>query len=270
MSVSGSNFKLSKWYLDCINSEGEAIIIYAAKITYNKLVIPYNSVIYSFNGNKFFHKSRFRKLSFPEITSSKIIFKDKKHEIYGQWESETPGISQEIFKSENGIAHWNCHHPKANAVVEFNNTSRINGLGYVEHISLTIEPWNIPMRQLKWGRFISSEAYIVWIEMKNDPLQQWLWYNGKLLPNCTITNDAILINEKNAELVFSRKIIIESEKKVSNLVKSLVEFIPGLRKKMTSSFLYADETKWLSKGTLKCAGQTKSNGWVIHEFVNFE
>ena len=70
------------------------------------------------------------------------------------------------------------------------------------------------------------------------------------MPECEITDEYIKIQEKEIELSLIKKRVIESEKKIFNLAKSLFAIIPGLSKTITGSFLNADETKWLSQGVL--------------------
>lgn len=269
MNVSDSKFNLSKWYFDCVNDRGEAVIIYAARLKFNRITVPYNSIIFSTNTKGFLQKSRFRNLSFPEIHENYITFNDIKHGVMGRWESSASELHSRLFDTDTGVLDWHCLQPRSRSIVVIDNGHKIEGFGYAEHLSLTIEPWKLPMNQLRWGRYVSETDYLVWIEIKSNPTKKWIWYNGEPISICYITDDNIEIPEKGVELIFTKKQLIESEKKIFNIAKSLLTYLPGITKTITGDFLNADETKWLSFGILKLNGVKKSEGWVVHERVNF-
>ena len=269
MNVSDSKFNLLKWYLDCVNDKGEAIIIYAASLKFHGVKVPYNSIIYSTNNQKFIHKSRFRNLSFPKINGNSIIFNDKKYSISGSWKSSANEIHTRLFNSDNGTLDWHCLQPRSKSIVIIGKDNKFEGFGYAENLSLTIEPWKIPMTQLRWGRFTSETDYLVWIEIKSNPIKKWIWHNGSPISNCEISDEKITIKKTGIQLLFTNRRIIESEKKIFNIAKSLLSLIPRISNTITADFLNADETKWLSLGILKQNGIIKSQGWIIHEWVEF-
>jgi len=122
---------------------------------------------------------------------------------------------------------------------------------------------------LRWGRFGSSHNQIVWIELRKNKINQWLWYNGERIEKCTINDDSILVPEKNFTLNLDQGVILESETKIYAVVKDLLKYIPGFNKVIPLDFLMAQETKWLSKGQINSDGKTIDKGMAIHEFVNF-
>ena len=101
INTSKSKFSLSKWYFDCVNDRGETIILYAAKLQFNKISVPYNSIIYRIGKNGFIHKSRFRNLSFPEILNNEIRFNDPKYEVVAVMVSTIAQIDEIQKESDN-------------------------------------------------------------------------------------------------------------------------------------------------------------------------
>ncbi len=269
MNRSDTRFKLIKWYLDCVNDKGEAIIIYAASLKFHGVTVPYNSIIHSTNDHEFLHKSRFRNPSSPKIHENCITLDDNRYAISGKWESSANGIHSRLFDSDNGVLDWNCVQPQSKSIVNIGMDNKYEGFGYAEKLSLTIEPWKIPMSRLRWGRFVSETDYLVWIEITSDPVKKWIWHNGSKISACDISDERITIFETGVELLLTNKTTIESEKKIFNIAKSLLGLLPQISKTMTADFLNADETKWLSFGILKQNGISKSRGWVIHERVDF-
>ena len=39
-----------------------------------------------------------------------------------------------------------------------------NGLGYAECLTVTVPPWQLPIRQLRWGRFVAPDRSLAWID----------------------------------------------------------------------------------------------------------
>ncbi len=262
-------FHLNKWFLDFVGNNGETMIFYAAKLTWRGLVVPYTSFLYYDPLVGVRQKSRFRNIQIPEKAKSIITWSDSKFDVEGRWESLANPLQARLFDSEEGYLDWNCYQPASKVHLKIKNRI-LEGRGYVEQLILTAPPWNIPMDELRWGRFGSSENQLVWIELREDNKKQWLWLNGKKIENCTIKDDYIFIPEKNYTLKLDQGVILESEKKINSVVKNLVDYLPGFNKIIPLKFLMAQEFKWLSKCQLINDGNTISTGMAIHELVNFK
>ena len=49
---------------------------------------------------------------------------------------------------------------------------REEGTGYAERLELSIRPWRLPIRELRWGRFVSEGASMAWIDWQGaDPTE---------------------------------------------------------------------------------------------------
>ncbi|NND79531.1 MAG: hypothetical protein HKN53_06515, partial [Maribacter sp.] len=108
-----------------------------------------------------------------------------------------------------------------------------------------------------------------WIELRKETKQQWLWLNGERIINCTIEDDQISSSEKNFLLKLDCAVVLESEKKIYQVVHKLLRYLPGFNKLMPAEFLMADNHKWLSKGAFQKNGSPVTHGMAIHEWVNF-
>jgi len=263
-------FQLNKWFLDFVGNNGEAMIFYTAKLTWQGLVVPYTSWLCYEPSIGVSHKSRFRNIQTPEKTESLITWNDSKFDIEGTWKSLTNPLQARLFDSDEGYLDWKCFQPASKVQLRINNRI-IEGKGYAEQLILTALPWKIPMDELRWGQYVSNENHIVWIELREEEKQQWLWLNGKKIETCIIIeDDHISIPEKNVTLKLDKGVILESEKKIYSVFEKLSHYIPGFNKVMPMNFLMADEFKWLSKGEFQTHGKTISSGSAIHEFVNFK
>ncbi|HSH19118.1 MAG TPA: hypothetical protein VLA03_01620 [Draconibacterium sp.] len=265
----GSDFHLNKWFLDFIGENGEAMIFYAAKLTWRGLSASYTSwLIYNaVSGVNL--KSRFRKVQFPQLKEKVVIWSDLIFGVSGIWESLAETIQSRIFDSEKGYLDWKCFQPASKVQLKINDKV-LEGRGYVEQLILTLPPWKIPMDELRWGRFVSEENIMVWIELREKEKQQWLWLNGEKTDRCTIEDDFISIPGKNIILNMDCAVLLESEKKIYSVVERLIRYIPGFNKVMPLNFIMADEYKWLSNGKLYKNDKLISKGMAIHELVNFK
>ena len=263
------NFYLNKWFLDFIGENGEAMIFYAATLYWNKLEVSYTSWLSYDPVGGVSQTSRFRKINIPENNAGIITWDDSKFGVSGCWESMVVPINARLFDSREGFIDWKCHQPESMVTLKINDRI-IRGIGYAEQLILTVLPWKIPMDELRWGRFGSSENYMVWIEIRGSEKKQWLWLNGEKIEDCIIEDDNIFIAEKDISLRLDRDVTLESEKKIFSIVESLIRYIPGINKLIPMRFLMADECKWLSKGILFKRDAIIANGSVIHELVNFK
>lgn len=263
-----SHFHLNKWFLDFIGNNGETIIFYSAKLSWKGFTAHYASWIDYNPKSGVKVKSHFLNVKAPEIKDKLITWHDNKFKISGTWESMAKPLHARIFESDDGYLDWNCFQPASSVRLKIKDKI-INGNGYVEQLILTTPPWHIPMNDLRWGRFHSHHDTVVWIELRKVEKQQWLWLNGEKLMNCSIEDSHISSTEKSFLLKLDRNVVLESEKKIFQVVQKLLRYLPGFNKLMPSKFLMADNHKWISKGEFKKNGSPVTQGMAIHEWVNF-
>lgn len=263
-----SDFHLNKWFLDFIGDKGEAMIVYAAKLSWKGITVHYASWIRYDPEGGVKVRSHFRNVQLPVKNDQLISWQHDKFKLSGTWESVSEPLQARIFDSDAGYLDWNCFQPASKVTLSINDKI-IEGNGYVEQLILTCPPWHIPMNDLRWGRFRSSLDTMVWIELRNENKQQWLWLNGKQIINCTIEDDHVSSEKENFLLKLDRHGIIESDKKIYQVVHKLLRYMPGFNKLMPAKFLMADNHKWLSQGEFQKNGGAVSKGMAIHEWVNF-
>ena len=265
---SAGNFYLNKWFLDFIADDGETMIFYSAQLKWYGLSVSYTSWIHYDLSSGTHVKSRFHNVETPFLDGNVITWEDKKFGVSGTWESLSECLQARIFDSPEGSLEWECFQPASRVTLKFKDRI-ITGKGYVEQLILTTLPWKIPMDQLRWGRFGSAENTIVWIELKGEETKQWLWLNGGKVENCSILDNQISMPGKELTLNLDRGVVLESEKKIFQVVRKLIRYLPGFGKTVPMNFLMADEYKWLSKAQLHSNSVKMENGMAIHELVNF-
>lgn len=266
---SQKGFNLSKWFLDFISDEGEAMIFYAAKLKWHGLEVTYTSWLRYNPANGVSNRSRFHRINMPERNDSTILWSDHRFGVEGKWKTMTSPLQARLFESDEGYLDWNCFQPMSEVSIKIKDKT-FEGIGYAEQLVMTVDPWKIPMNELRWGRYGTQENYIVWIEVRADEKQQWIWLNGEKINKANIEDNQISIPTKKISLELDKSVVLESEQKIFHVVKKLRNFLPGFKRSMPIQFLMADEYKWLSKGILKKDGKEIDAGPAIHEFVNFK
>lgn len=259
---------LNKWYLDFVGNNGEAMIFYAAKLSWKGFTVNYGSWIYYDPESGAKERSHFRNVNFPEKKDNVITWHDDEFKVSGSWESVAKPLQARLFESDRGYLDWNCFQPASRVQIKIKDKI-IEGEGYLEQLILTAPPWHIPMNDLRWGRFHSLYDTMVWIELRKENKQQWLWLNGEKITNCSIEDDHISSSEMNFLLKLDRGVVLESENKIYRVMHKLLQYMPGFNKLMPTKFLMAYNHKWLSKGEFQKKGRPVMHGIAIHEWVNF-
>jgi hypothetical protein len=262
-------FLLEKWFLDFVTDEGEAYIFYAAKMRWHKITVPYKSVLHYSPATGKMHRARFNNVRFPLIKDKTISWKDSALKVDGIWEARADSLNAQLFASVEGRLEWNCFQPTSMVKVKVGDID-LNGLGYAEQLILTVEPWKIPMKELRWGRFVSATDSLLWIEIKSEQTKQWIWFNGEKADNAIVSDTEIIIQSVDIRLKLENRQVIESEKKINQVVKRMLRFIPGFKHSIPFNFLSAEEYKWISRGSLYKNGLPEGEGWVIHEYIDFK
>ena len=262
------SFKITKWYLDFVGENGEAMIFYAAEIYWKGLNVPYASILVKLPGKDIIHKTSLKKGALPHLDGDALSWSNTNLGLQGLWEQEGLPLNACLFESEEGSLTWNCWQPSSRVTLTFNG-ERIEGKGYAEELILTIPAWKIPMRELRWGRSLSEESYTVWIEINGVETRKWLWYNGERMTHFEVGDAQVLIHDKRVLLKLNQAETLEHEQKIHNVVKLLVRYLPGFHKIIPTNFLMAEGFKWFSKVEEHHTDGSVRTGSAIHEYINF-
>lgn len=266
--MESSPFHLNKWFLDFVGNDGEAMIFYAAKLSWKGLAVHYGSWLQYHPGTGVQEKSHFGNVSFPEKKDELISWHDPEFEVSGIWEGVEQPLQARLFESERGHLDWHCHQPASRVRLQIKDQI-IEGEGYAEQLILTAPPWQIPMHDLRWGRFRSPDVTMVWIELRKESRPQWVWLNGERIGNCSIEDDHLSSPDPDFELKLDRRVVLESENKISSVVGKLLHYLPGFQRLIPIPFLMAYQKKWFSKAEFQYKGGIVTQGNAIHEWVNF-
>jgi hypothetical protein len=167
-----------------------------------------------------------------------------------------------VYEEAGGSIVWNCLQPGSRVRVR-SGDRELEGLGYAECLTVTVAPWNLPLRQLRWGRFVSAVHSLAWVDWQGEHSASLAVVDG---------SECKLLSVSESEVAVDGGIlrIAEGVSLRGGRLRSTV--LPGaraLKRLFPASLFNIREQKWKSRGTLIDRGET-SHGWVIHEVVEWE
>ncbi len=257
-----SNFNLEKHYLDCIDEKGNCFIIYQANLEYYFIRFGYSGLLFSDMKGKKIERSFLRK---RVVRSSSDLFKKFENpllDISGILKMKDQPLTSFTFKDlQNHELIWDCHHPKVLTEIKYHNNS-YKGFGYGETLHLTIKPWNLPLTELRWGRFLSENYTVIWNNWKGKYPVNKIFCNGVEYNDSVFEKDRILFGAKIYCLTFSDIAIIRK-----GTLANLFSKIPWLRIILPGNILKLLEIKYKAKSTLGINSEIKATGWSLFENV---
>ena len=251
-------FHLSKWYLDCVTDSGNTSIAYVGDLAWGPAHLHYSSLLRS-AGNNVTQQNSLRRPSMPEVNGSSISWNSAPFEFAAKWQADSTEVRETVFKNEEGSVEWHCLMPRAHV-----RTGNDSGLGYIEHLSMTIAPWKIPIQYLRWGRFCSPSDWAVWIDWQGEFSKRVLHLNGKSVPGSTVEDEQITFDD-GSRLTMDRSLTLRK----GPLGTTALSSIPGVSKTFPARLLQVYECKWRSRARLECPRRSPVEGWAIHEIVSW-
>jgi len=235
-----SMFELTKWYADAVSATGEFWIGYRARLRYGGLSLHYSSIL---DGKGQRHSLRRGGLAAPGA----------------RWQSAWPPVRAVLYRSPDGVIDWRCLVPGGPASV-----AGVDGFGYAERLRLTIPPWRLPIRTLRWGRFISAQRSLVWIDWDGDSTCRAVFLNGRPAIAVRIDDGEVELAD-GTRAIFDRGLVVRS----GSLGRTVLGAIPGLRRAAPARIFQVDECKWRSRTTVSGPDGASEEGWSIHEVVRW-
>lgn len=250
-------FHLSKWYLDCVTDSGNASIVYVGELRWGPVHLCYSSLLRSI-GDDVKQQNSLRSPTMPAITGDEVSWNSPQFNFSGVWRSNSSQVQETVFANEEGSVEWRCLMPAAH--VQAGNDF---GLGYVEHLTMTIAPWKIPIQRLRWGRFCGASDSVVWIDWDGELSKRILYANGKGVSGSIIEDGELTFEE--SRLTMDRSLTLRN----GPLGTTALSSIPGISKTFPVQLLQVNECKWRSRARLERANRPAVEGWAIHEVVSW-
>lgn len=266
-----SSFNLSKWYLDCVSDDGTALIGYWARLGWGSLALEYAAALYAPAEGEPRQIHALRSLTAPELVGPECRWRCAPLRLEGRWVAQDSPVAQNLLATPAGGIRWQLHQPRAEAQIRLDTGSgahEIRGLGYVEELQLTIPPWQLPFDVLLWGRFLSPEHALVWIQWERETApdesrQRFVFLDGEQADEALISADGVRLPVGELRFTQSRPL------REGQLAVTVLGAVPGLVALLPRRFRGIHEAKRLSRGELQQGGGAPSTGWSIHEVVRW-
>jgi len=254
-------FSLVKWYMDCVTEPGTTAILYCAEICWRSVKASYSSILLADGNTVSTQTSMTRHRLDSDSGAGKIDVEFPALDVIGTWTAATPPVQHTMFEDSRGSVLWNCLQPSSSVSLHVGGRE-LTGLGYAECLTLTIPPWQLPMRQLRWGRFVSAQDSLAWIDWQGPYSTSLAVHNGRKCETRSISESEIVLED--ATLRMNQPLTLRSGALASTILPSA----PFLRSLLPRSLFNIAEKKWRGRGSLETNGH-QSLGWVIHEVVDW-
>jgi hypothetical protein len=251
-------FQLSKWYLDSVTESGNASIAYVGALRWGPLHLRYASLLRS-AGHEVTQRNSLRQPRLPAVTGELVSWSAEPLDFAGTWHTDSTELRETVFANEEGSVEWHCLVPCGRS-----DAAGDAGLGYVEHLTMTVAPWRIPIRELRWGRFCSASDWAVWIDWQGEYSRRIVYRNGEAAPAARIEDSEVLFDD-GARLAMDRSLSLRN----GALGTTALSSIPGVSRIFPARLLQVTECKWRSRARLERPGRPAVEGWAIHEVVRW-
>jgi hypothetical protein len=254
-------FFLRKHYMDVVCDDGQVFVGYAAVVRWKSLALGYHGYLRLDAQAGLRGRNRFRSGRPPCFEPPLLQWQAPG--IEGRWHSLAPSLEESLLRREDGEVVWKCLQPRAEAVVRLEGEAPLAGLGYSEALEMTIEPWNLPIRELRWGRFHGPDQTLVWIEWRGAQPLQLVFHNGRRCAWAEIEDQGL--RAEGVDLRLSDPAPLRG----GELESTVFSRSRWLRRLLPASILRLDERKWCSRGVLQEGEGVAVAGRAIHEVVRW-
>ena len=264
-----AHFSLVKWYMDCVSDVGEVAIVYSARVHWRGIRLAYSNLIWTDGATgkstSSMHGAKIRR------DGQQIFVASPQLGIQGKWTARAVPVERTVYACESGSVIWSCLQPAASVSLS-TGEKKLAGAGYAECLTLTLPPWQLPLRHLQWGRFVSdadastpetlTPDALTWIDWKGPYALSLAIHNGASYEGASVSTTEVAWD--GGRLRIEEPLALRA----GRLGSTVLPAAPALSKIFPHSLFNIEEKKWRSRGILETPDH-QSRGWVIHETVDW-
>ena len=259
---SDDGFRLTKWYMDCFEAGGRVAIAYWASLAWRSLGFAWSSVAVYDPDSPVRQASALGRAAEPCLDGRRLTWRDPGIETVVEADVLQTGASIRLFSRGTGSVEWTCAVPAADASVCAPGGVVVRGRGYAERLVLTLPPWQLPIRELRWGRWIAAESprSLVWIDWRGAAPATWVLRDGALCPGATVSDTEVraggdLVSIGARQLLHSRRL------------DDVFGGIAPLRGLVPAAVLAIEDTRWACQAPMQSSEGAVVPGSAIAELV---
>ena len=246
--------------MDCVTELGDTAIIYCADVRWRQIRGVFSSILTA-HGESISSRTSMTGGQQPTVDGDILSIDLPKLGISGKWKSAANAVQRNVFEDPSGSVYWNCLQPKSEVVLNIQNR-QLTGLGYAECLTLTLPPWQLPMKRLRWGRYVSPDDSLAWVDWQGLYSTTFAFHNGQECLPESVSDSRIVLPGGTLSMTHSLPL------RSGQLGETLLPGAPGLARLFPLSLFKIEEYKWRSRGSFS-GSDHKSSGWVIHEVVHW-
>lgn len=256
-------FELVKWYLDAVEPDGAASIAYWASLTWLGVSVAWHNATRYAPGQPPAERSSLRAVPPPVFEERRVAWHSERVGLETTHDAVTPGVSVTLLDDARGRIVWECLAPSARTRFTRDGAAT-DATGYAERMTMTVVPWELPIDELRWGRWMSDDASqsLVWIDWRGPLPSRWVVHQGALCADAEVRDDRLAMGAGQLSLGEPR---VLHDRSVGKLLRSLA----GMARIAARIPMAWHETKWCCRATWSDRSHTNTTGWAIHEIVRF-
>jgi hypothetical protein len=255
-------FALTKWYFDCVAPDGRTVIGYWASLAWRGAALTWQSVSLYEAGRPPVVRSSLASAPPPHVAGGRMTWDSPSLACIAHIEGRGVPIEERLLDCDAGVIEWRVEAPAAAVSFELDGIPPVLGAGYAERIFIGIPVWHLPIRELRWGRWLDAAATrsVVWIDWRGDLPRTWVFVDGIKVPDGTVTDEGVRAGAMTIALGERRTL---HERRFAQTAAA----IPPLHALLPKSMLALRETKWLSAAMLQDVNAAAQAGSAIHELA---
>ncbi|MBL0928275.1 MAG: hypothetical protein IBJ11_11600 [Phycisphaerales bacterium] len=261
-----AKLRIEKVYLDVVSERGDAAVVYAMDLWWGPLRLAAASILLAPADERAAAHTWLGERPVRE-GPSEIGFESARAGVVGRWAvvGRVPGEFLLYEEGERAV-RWACLAPAADAALSWQGRT-VMGRGYAERLTMTIEPWRLPIDLLRWGRYAGPDASVVWISWHSDdrpdPTRRVLLVDGEEVAMSGSDDQGVWWDR--GRLMLEPVRTLRDQPLAGGPVAAVARLVPGL----PVAFLRSHETKWLSRAVLAGRSGAVTEGFALHEAVRF-
>lgn len=259
--------------MDCVTEDGTVVLAYASDLTLGSVHVKHSSLLIVDIDGMVVSRQSFIRGMLPEFVRGKWQWRCWPLSIQGSWTPVVPTAAPISLYGSGPWRNvsWQCLAPRAKVWMSTKGW-RLEGTGYMECLTMNLEPWSLPLDSLHWGRFHADNGRaLTWIVWEGDHPLSIMLENGKpiSLPGGIKTRPSgERLDFAGCSLDLSCERVLRSGD-ISETVLTRSPMV--LRRLLPDSILHLKETKWGGPASLVAPGLgAPENGYAIHEVVRFK
>jgi hypothetical protein len=254
---------IEKWYLDCVTADGAGLIGYAARMGWGPVSLRCAETLQWRPGDPAARERTRWSGALPATGPDGVAWRCRGLDTDGRWQPRESGIATvTLLEEPAGRVEWTCLCPAARVSVNAGGRP-YDGWGYAERLVMTLPPAKLPIRELRWGRFLADAQSCVWVRWRGPVERNWCFHQGKPV-------DAAMPDSHH--LAWGRhRLQLEPGTTIrTGRVADTAWHGAGVRRWLLPKRVRGiQETKWCSRGTLIDPQGRAHPGWAIHEVATF-